>query len=126
MLKTLIVTAAAMAAAAQAQTEPAQAPVVVVVSVPTPAAVPRAALEAGMRKAVDEYRRVPGLLRKYFTVGEADFGGVYLFRDRAAADAWFSPAWRARVVGTYGKPATLSFSAVPAITDNTPAGGAGR
>lgn len=110
-----------MPLAAQAQTAPVTAtvlPVAVVVEVPTPAGAPRALIERGILASVPQYRAVPGLLRKYFTIGADDFGGVYLFASRAAADAWFTEAWRARVVTTYGKPATMTYYDVPVVLDN--------
>ena len=105
-----------------AQTPPAVAPsvqVTVSVSIPTPAGVPRATVEAGMARSVPTYAAVPGLIRKYFTIGQADFGGLYLFRDRVSAQAWFSDAWRARVVATYGAQPTVTYFDVPLVVDNS-------
>jgi hypothetical protein len=105
-----------------AQTPPVVAPsvqVAVSVSVPTPAGVPRATVEAGMARSVPTYAAVPGLIRKYFTIGQADFGGLYLFRDRASAQAWFNDAWRARVVATYGAQPTVTYFDVPLVVDNS-------
>lgn len=109
---------------ANAQTPPVTIPaaqVAVSVSVPTPAGLPRAAIEAGMARSAPTYAAVPGLIRKYFTIGQADFGGLYLFRDRAAAQAWFSDAWRARVVATYGTQPTVTYFDVPLVVDNSAA-----
>ncbi len=88
------------------------------VTVPTPAALTRAQVEDGIRKAVPDYRKVPGLVRKYFTIGQGDFGGIYLFTDKATAEAWFGEAWKARVVKTYGVPATVTYFDVPVALDN--------
>ena len=107
-----------------AQTPPVAIPVAQVavsVSVPTPAGLPRATIEAGMARSAPTYAAVPGLIRKYFTIGQADFGGLYLFRDRAAAQAWFSDAWRARVVATYGTQPTVTYFDVPLVVDNSAA-----
>lgn len=93
--------------------------VAVSVSVPTPAGLPRATVEAGMARSVSTYEAVPGLIRKYFTIGQADFGGLYLFRDRASAQAWFSDAWRARVMATYGAQPTVTYFDVPLVVDNS-------
>ena len=106
------------AGAASAQTASAPSPVAVVVAVPTPAGIPRAKIEAGIRASVPTYRAVPGLLRKYFTIGQTDFGGVYLFSSRSTADAWFNDAWRTRIVKTYGKPAVVTYYDVPVAIDN--------
>ena len=105
-----------------AHTPPAVVPsvqVAVSVSIPMPADVPRDTVEAGMARSVPTYAAVPGLIRKYFTIGQADFGGLYLFRDRAAAQAWFSDAWRARVVATYGAQPTVAYFDVPLVVDSS-------
>lgn len=117
LLATLALAAAVTLAAvpANAQTD---APVAVVVSVPTPPGAPRALIEAGITKSVPQYRQVPGLLRKYFTIGAGDFGGVYLFASRAAAQGWFNDAWSRRIVSTYGAPATVTYYDVPVALDN--------
>ncbi len=106
--------------AALAATPALAQPVTVVVEVPTPAGVPAARLAAGMRAAVPEYRAVPGLISKSFTIGAQSFGGVYLFTDRAAADAWFNPAWHQRVRQSYGQPARVTVFDVPVMVQNAP------
>jgi len=97
---------------------PADTPVAVVVTIPVPAGASRAVLDAGIIKSVPQYRQVPGLLRKYFTVGDGAFGGVYLFASRAAAQSWFSTAWHQRVTATYGHDGTLTYFDVPVVLDN--------
>ncbi len=111
--------AAALPAAAAAQT-PAEPPVTVVVSIPLPPGASRPRIEAAIRKAVPDYRKVPGLLRKYFTIGSSDFGGVYLFTTRAAAQSWFGEAWKARIAATYHATATITYYDVPVVLDNAP------
>ena len=120
----IIVAAAAMLLPTHstAQSNTAVAPsvqVAVSVSVPTPAGLPRATLETGMARSAPTYAAVPGLIRKYFTIGQADFGGLYLFRDRASAQAWFSDAWRTRVMATYGAQPTVTYFDVPLVVDNS-------
>lgn len=107
-----------MGETASAQTVSTPMPVTVVVAVPTPAGLPRAKIEAGIRASVPTYRAVPGLLRKYFTIGQTDFGGIYLFSSRGTADAWFNEAWRMRLLKTYGKPAVVTYYDVPLAIDN--------
>jgi Putative mono-oxygenase ydhR len=74
-------------------------PVVVIVKVPTPWYAPRWLVERKMRQALPQYRQVPGLSFKIFSFArpEGEFGGIYLWQDRARAQAWFGPAWYARV-----------------------------
>ena len=121
-MRTLFITAvlglATLATPAAAADVPAGEPVAVVVSIPTPPSIDRATLEAGIRRAVPDYRRVPGLLRKYFTAGAHEFGGVYLFTTRAAAQAWFGPAWHARIAQAYHATATITYYDVPVVLDN--------
>ena len=80
------------AALAQPSQRESSVLVAVNVSIAIAAGAPRALVEAGMAKSVPVYQKVPGLIRKYFTIGQSDFGGIYLFKDRASAQAWFSDA----------------------------------
>lgn len=117
----VIITAALLPTLAVAQPARVAAPstqVAVSVSIPTPPGAPRAVVEAGMAKAAPTYAKVPGLIRKYFTIGQTDFGGMYLFRDRSSAQAWFSDAWRAKAATTYGAQPTVTYFDVPLIVDN--------
>ena len=88
----------------------------VLVAIVTPAGVGRERLVAEFRAAVPVYRRIDGLLRKYFTIGaDGTFGGVYLWRDQAAADRWFDAAWHERVKKTYGTPARIEWFDTPIL-----------
>jgi hypothetical protein len=124
MIRSLSVLAAIAFAATPlaAQTAPAaDKPVAVLVSITIPPGIPRAAIADGMAKAVPQYRAVPGLVRKLFTIGDdGGFGGIYLFRTRGAAQAWFNDAWYARVAKTYGSPGKVSYYDVPVALDNAP------
>ena len=92
--------------------------VTVVVAVPTPSSVDRARIEAGIKASVPRYQKMPGLLKKYFTIGDGSFGGVYLFESRAAAQAAFNDAWKAQIVTTYGAPPSVTYFDVPLVLDN--------
>ena len=107
------------AAFAQATPPPASLQVAVHVAITTPAGAPRALVEAGMTKSAPIYAKVPGLVRKYFTIGRADFGGIYLFKDRTSAQAWFSDAWRAKAAATYGSQPVVTYFDVPLVVDNS-------
>lgn len=87
--------------------------VAVVVVVPTPPGLPRDRIEAGMKASIPQYEKLPGLIRKYFTIQPDGFGGMYLWKDRASADAWFNAAWCERVKQTYGRDAAVSYFDVP-------------
>jgi heme-degrading monooxygenase HmoA len=80
------------------------------VTLPTPAGIGKAQLVQEFQAAIPTYRAVPGLLRKYFIITEdGRFGGIYLWKDQAAAEQWFNAAWKERVRATYGTDATLEW-----------------
>ncbi len=64
------------------------------------------------------YQQLDGLHRKYYlrspdgSIG----GGVYLWRDRAAAEAVYDAAWRARLTERYGEP-VVEFFDCPVVVD---------
>lgn len=115
-----ILFAALLLAAAPAAADP----VAVLVAVPVPAAMPRPQLEAAFRAAVPDYQRLPGLVRKYFTIGDdGRAGGIYLWSSRAAAQAWYNDAWKAGVAKRWGAPASVTYFDVPAQVDGQLADG---
>jgi heme-degrading monooxygenase HmoA len=86
------------------------------VEIPIPAGVARERLVAQFQAAVPTYQKVPGLLRKHFTVSSnGNFGGVYLWKDEASARAWFNEAWHARAVKTYGQNAKIEWFDTPIL-----------
>ena len=109
--------AAAPITAAPSETEKLAATLVVV---KTPPGATRGMIEAGFTKAVPPYQKIPGLVRKYFTVNDDGFGGIYLWKNRAAAEAWHSPEWRARSKATYGIEPEVTYFDSPLQIDNTP------
>lgn len=100
----------AVTAPAVAAEEP---PVATLVVVPTPPGVTRAQIEAGFRQAVPTYERIPGLIRKYFTVNGDGFGGMYLWASRAAAETWYSEAFQAQCRQRYGSPCQVTYFDTP-------------
>lgn len=90
--------------------------VATLVEINTPVGVTREALEKGFRDSVPTYQKVPGLLRKYFIISDTGtFGGVYLWRDEASANAWLTPAFSERVVRTYGSPPRIEWFDIPIL-----------
>jgi hypothetical protein len=123
MMKRLAVVAVMLfsfTAPAVAQPVQIEKHVTTLVVVKTPTGVTRSMIEAGFVKAAPMYQKVPGLLRKYFTVNDNGFGGMYLWESRAAADAWYSPEWRARSKATYGVEPEVTYFDSPLQIDNTP------
>jgi heme-degrading monooxygenase HmoA len=102
-----------MTAPVAAMAEDASDKVVVIVAIPTPPGATDAVLKAEFDKAAPRYQQIPGLIRKYFTTGNGKFGGVYYWSSKAAADAWFNDAWKARVAATYHAPADVTYYTVP-------------
>jgi hypothetical protein len=91
----------------------ADAPVTTLVIVKTPAGVNRAMIEQGFIKSVPLYEKIPGLIRKYFTVNDAGFGGMYLWKNRASAEAWYSAAWRDQCKARFGTECQLTYFDTP-------------
>jgi heme-degrading monooxygenase HmoA len=90
--------------------------VATLVEIAIPAGVSREAILAGFQKAVPEYQKVPGLLRKQFILSDqGTFGGVYLWKDEASATAWFNADWKARVQKTYGAAARIEWFDTPIL-----------
>jgi hypothetical protein len=114
--------AATMTSTAFAPATPpaASGPVAVVVSIPIPRGITREQAVAAMQKTVPQYQALPGLTRKYFTISDdGKFGGIYLWSSRAAAQAWFSDAWRAKAAATYGAAPEVTYFDAPIVIDNT-------
>lgn len=97
-------------------------PVVTVVKVAKPWYLPSFLLTRKFRETIPQYAAIPGLAQKYYTV-TADgrfFGGIYLWTDRAAAEAWFTPAWFQKVRELRGTEAQLEYFAAPALERRAP------
>lgn len=67
-----------------------------------------------------KYLGKPGLVRKHYYVSEdgARAGGVYLWESKAAAEACYTPEWKATVTAKYGAPPQIMFAAAPVSVDN--------
>jgi len=85
-----------------------------------PKPVPLAEAKRLFEASTPKYVKLPGLIRKYYLLGEdgASAGGVYLWESRAAAEKLYNAEWRERVTATYGSPPTISWFNCPVIVDN--------
>jgi hypothetical protein len=93
--------------------------VVRIVRIAPPPGVTRTMILAGFDQAAPSYEKVPGLVHKWFSIGEdGRFGGIYLFESNAAADAWFNAAWHERVRKTYGADGDIRSLDAPVIVEN--------
>lgn len=60
-------------------------------------------------QVLPEYAAADGLEHKAFTFIEGSFGGVYHWRTRAQAEAWFDERWHARVKRQRGVEGDVRF-----------------
>jgi hypothetical protein len=108
-----------LGAPASARDKPAETPVATIVMIKTPSGIARPMLDAGFKQAVPVYEKIPGLIRKYFIANGDSFGGMYLWKNRASAEAWYSDAWRAKAKTTYGSEPQLTYFDAPVQIDNS-------
>jgi hypothetical protein len=91
--------------------------VATLVEIPGPDGLSANQIIQGFRDAIPTYQKVPGLLRKYFALSEqGTFGGIYLWKDVASANAWFNQTWQDRVRNTFGQPANFEWFETPIVT----------
>jgi heme-degrading monooxygenase HmoA len=96
---------------------------VAIVKVPKPWYAPNFLVVSKMKDTVPQYEQLPGLNYKIFTLTQLDgqFGGIYLWQNRTAAQNWFGPAWRERVLKERGHSADVRFFQSPVVVTNAPA-----
>jgi len=99
-------------------------PIVVVVKIPKPWYAARFVVVSKMRDSIPQYENIPGLAYKAFSIAQKDgqYGGIYYWKDRASARAWFSPAWFERVEKQRGAKGDVRYFDAPVALDNTPDG----
>lgn len=85
-----------------------------------PPGMSRAEVVQGMREVAPAWRRNPDLIRKTFLydAGNSRTGALYLWKNRAAAEAAHDAAWRRRVMDRYGSVPTLQYFDTPLVVDN--------
>ena len=90
--------------------------VATIVTIAVPAGVTRTRIGQEFQAAIPDYRKVPGLLRKYFILTDDNrFGGIYQWKDEASAKHWFNDAWKDRVRKTYGGEASIEWFDIPIV-----------
>jgi hypothetical protein len=57
-------------------------------------------------------------MRKDFLNGEVGGGGVYYWTSREAAEAWYTPAWRAKAKETFGAEPIITYYETYVTVDN--------
>ena len=77
------------------------------------------ACAAHFRRIAPGFRTVPGLIRKQFIYAEDGWaGGVYLWRSRADAEAYYAGPWLDGIRERYGMDPHIQFFETACVTDN--------
>jgi len=98
------------------QADPDSKSVATLVEIPISRSASREELEMEFHTDSPRDQKIPGLLRKYFTISDQNtFGGVYLWKDEASAKAWFNAAWHKKTIETYGKDASIEWFDTPIL-----------
>ena len=85
-----------------------------------PPSIDLAACAAHFRKIAAGFRDVPGLIRKQFIYAEDGWaGGVYLWKTRADAEAFYSGPWLAGIRERYGMEPFIRYFHTACVTDNS-------
>lgn len=93
--------------------------IIAIVQIPMQPRPKGAAIEA-QTKSAPTFRALAdrGLLRKDYLNGEAGGGGVYYWRSREAAEAWYTPEWRAKAKESFGAEPTITYYETYVTVDN--------
>lgn len=72
-------------------------------------------------RSAGRFRGLPGLLSKHYLHEPASglFGGMYVWESREAAEAFYTPEWRAAIARAYGSEPMVRIFDVPLVIDNT-------
>jgi len=89
-------------------------------SYPAPAGLSKERANELFAQTAQIYVGVPGLVRKYFGYSEdgSTIVGVYLWRSKADADAFYSPEWVAGVRSRWGVMPAKSEWYVPQVVES--------
>jgi hypothetical protein len=91
---------------------------VVVVRIHAPWWAPRFVIRHKFANVLGDYERLGALEAKYFSISDArEYGGIYLWASRAAADDHFTPAWRADIRAQRGVDPDVQMFGVAFVVD---------
>jgi hypothetical protein len=94
--------------------------ITVFVRFPLPQSITRDDAKEMFEKSAQNYRGVPGLVRKYYLYGDDQTGGgVYLWHSRDAAERFYSDAWKNMVAQRFGAQPEILFFETSVIVENT-------
>jgi hypothetical protein len=69
--------------------------------------------------SAESFRAVPGLLRKYYVLGEdCTGGGCYLWRSREDAESFYTVEWRRGLRARFGSEPSVEYFDAPVVVDN--------
>jgi Putative mono-oxygenase ydhR len=70
-------------------------------------------------KIAPEFMRLRGFLRKQFicSIDGRVAGGVYMWKDRASAERFYSGPWRAGIIERYGNAPRIQYFETVALAD---------
>ena len=93
--------------------------IVAIVRFPLPAGMTAEQARAAFEASAPAYQGLPGLQRKYYlrTEDGSEGGGVYLWETRAAAEAVYDAAWRARLTERFGAEPQVEYLECPVVVD---------
>jgi hypothetical protein len=83
-------------------------------------AMSKAQLVENVKTTAHTYTGIPGLIRKYYgiTPDAAALVGIYLWTNREAADAFYSPEWMATVTQRWGTPPQRQDWETPMVVES--------
>ncbi len=86
---------------------------------PLPPGLDRAAIIEDIKSTIQVYQGCPGLIRKYIGIDleQGHGAGIYLWEDRASADAYYRIAL-ARMKSQLGAEPEVTFLDTPVVVDN--------
>ena len=71
-----------------------------------------------LERVAPRFQTIPGLVRKYFIRDGQQGGGVYVWQNRASAEAYLDDAWSQRMAENYGGVPQVAYFDCPALVDN--------
>ena len=82
--------------------------------------LPLADIEKRCAESAPRFQKVQGLVRKNYLYDPATgtSGGSYLWKSRAAAEAFYNAAWRERMTAQFGSTPTVQYFESPLQVDN--------
>ena len=93
--------------------------IIAVVQIPMPKRSTADAIKAAKATAPTyQGLATKGLLRKDYLNGDAGGGGIYTWTSRAAAEAWYTPAWKQQMTERFGAEPTVTYYESHVTVDN--------